>query len=210
MVGRETAAGARIAETLAFFEFIQTELPEMLERWRAREGRAVILERQAVLSGDAFEEGTRGGCEMSQLDIKAFAGILQLFVVLALTIFLPAWTLDYWQAWIVVAVFFGCTIAVTLYLMKNDPKLLERRVSAGVVAEQREESEDHPGVRRGGIHCAVCSLCTGSSFRVVHGAAYLVAMGDVLIVVGFYLVFRVFKENSFELPGRSKSVPSSA
>ena len=36
VVGRETAAGARIAETLAFFEFIQTELPAMLERWRAR------------------------------------------------------------------------------------------------------------------------------------------------------------------------------
>jgi predicted transcriptional regulator len=36
VVGRGTAAGARIAETLAFFEFIQTELPAMLERWRAR------------------------------------------------------------------------------------------------------------------------------------------------------------------------------
>ena len=36
VVGRDTAAGARIAETLAFFEFIQTELPAMLERWRAR------------------------------------------------------------------------------------------------------------------------------------------------------------------------------
>src|SRR5260370_20579423 len=38
VVGRETPAGERIAETLAFFEFIQTELPAMLERWRARKG----------------------------------------------------------------------------------------------------------------------------------------------------------------------------
>ena len=30
VVGRGTPAGARIAETLAFFEFIQTELPAML------------------------------------------------------------------------------------------------------------------------------------------------------------------------------------
>ena len=36
VVGRDTPAGSRIAETLAFFEFIQTELPAMLERWRAR------------------------------------------------------------------------------------------------------------------------------------------------------------------------------
>jgi DNA-binding transcriptional regulator GbsR (MarR family) len=34
-VGRDTPAGARIAETIAFFEFIQAELPAMLERWRA-------------------------------------------------------------------------------------------------------------------------------------------------------------------------------
>jgi DNA-binding transcriptional regulator GbsR (MarR family) len=36
IVGRGTAAGARIAETLEFFEFMQRELPAMLERWRAR------------------------------------------------------------------------------------------------------------------------------------------------------------------------------
>jgi DNA-binding transcriptional regulator GbsR (MarR family) len=36
VLGRDTPAGARIAETLAFFEFIQAELPAMLERWRAR------------------------------------------------------------------------------------------------------------------------------------------------------------------------------
>jgi DNA-binding transcriptional regulator GbsR (MarR family) len=35
VIGPETPAGARIAETLEFFEFIQTELPAMLERWRA-------------------------------------------------------------------------------------------------------------------------------------------------------------------------------
>ncbi|MGH7247485.1 MAG: GbsR/MarR family transcriptional regulator [Pseudomonadota bacterium] len=36
VVGRGTGAGARIAETLAFFEFMQKELPAMLTKWRAR------------------------------------------------------------------------------------------------------------------------------------------------------------------------------
>ncbi|MFC7305735.1 GbsR/MarR family transcriptional regulator [Streptomyces monticola] len=35
-LGRETPAGRRMAETLAFFEFISGELPLMLERWRKR------------------------------------------------------------------------------------------------------------------------------------------------------------------------------
>ena len=134
---------------------------------------------------------------MSQLDIKAFAGILQLFVVLALTIFLPAWTLDYWQAWIVVAVFFGCTIAVTLYLMKNDPKLLERRVSAGVVAEHEKSQKIIQAFAAAAFIALFVVSALDHRFGWSTVPPSLVAMGDVLIVVGFYLVFRVFKENSF-------------
>jgi protein-S-isoprenylcysteine O-methyltransferase Ste14 len=134
---------------------------------------------------------------MKDLNIKAFAGILQLFVILGLTIFLPAWTLDYWQAWIVVAVFFACTLAVTVYLMKNDPKLLERRVKAGVGAEQ-ERSQN---VIQAFAAVAFIALFVISALDHRFGWStvppYLVALGDILIVVGFYLVFLVFKENTF-------------
>ena len=34
-LGPDTPAGRRLAETLAFFEFLQAEMPAMLERWRA-------------------------------------------------------------------------------------------------------------------------------------------------------------------------------
>ena len=134
---------------------------------------------------------------MNQLNIKAFAGILQLFFILGLTIFLPAWTLDYWQAWIVVVVFFACTLAVTVYLMKNDPKLLERRVSAGVGAEQ-EKSQN---IIQAFASVAFIALFVVSALDHRFGWStvppYLVALGDILIVLGFYLVFLVFKENSF-------------
>ena len=36
LLGRNTGAGARMAETLAFFEFIQAELHSLLARWRER------------------------------------------------------------------------------------------------------------------------------------------------------------------------------
>lgn len=44
VVGRGTPAGARIAETLAFFEFMQTELPAMLERWRLRKAEFALTQ----------------------------------------------------------------------------------------------------------------------------------------------------------------------
>ena len=35
-LGADTPAGARMAESTAFFEFLQEELPALLDRWRAR------------------------------------------------------------------------------------------------------------------------------------------------------------------------------
>jgi hypothetical protein len=46
-------------------------------------------------------------------------------------LFLPAWTFDYQEAWIFLAVFFSEVLAITIYLIKRDPKLLERRIDAG-------------------------------------------------------------------------------
>jgi protein-S-isoprenylcysteine O-methyltransferase Ste14 len=134
---------------------------------------------------------------MNQLNIKAFAGILQLFFILGLTIFLPAWTLDYWQAWIVVAVFFACTLAVTVYLMKNDPKLLERRVSAGVGAEQERSQNIIQAFAAVAFIALFVVSALDHRFAWSTVPPYLVALGDILIVLGFYLVFLVFKENSF-------------
>jgi len=33
-VGRDTPAGARLADSLAFFQFVRAEMPALLERWR--------------------------------------------------------------------------------------------------------------------------------------------------------------------------------
>jgi protein-S-isoprenylcysteine O-methyltransferase Ste14 len=134
---------------------------------------------------------------MNQLNIKAFTGMLQLFIMLALTIFLPAWTVDYWQAWTVVAVFFSCTLAVTLYLVKNDPKLLERRVSAGVVAEKEKNQKIIQAFAAAAFIALFVVSALDHRFGWSTVPLYLVALGDILIVIGFYLVFLVFKENSF-------------
>jgi hypothetical protein len=53
--------------------------------------------------------------------------------------FVPAWTLGYWQPWLFLGVFGGSMLAITLYLMRNDPKLLARRMKlrAGTVQQKR-------------------------------------------------------------------------
>ena len=42
--------------------------------------------------------------------------------------FIPAGTVDYWQAWVYAILMNICMLVVTVYLLRNDPGLLERRM----------------------------------------------------------------------------------
>jgi hypothetical protein len=43
---------------------------------------------------------------MNLLNRKAFGGLLQLVIFMAAALFIPAGTLNYWQAWVFLGVFF--------------------------------------------------------------------------------------------------------
>ena len=68
---------------------------------------------------------------MTNLARRTVLGFAQLIVAMAIALFGPAGTLDYWQAWGYLVVFIGSAAIITLYLWRNDPGLLERRVEAG-------------------------------------------------------------------------------
>src|SRR5262245_51917964 len=75
---------------------------------------------------------------MKKLNMKAWVGLIVLAVVTGPLIFVPAGTVRYWQAWVFLMVFFGPSILITIYLMKRNPALLERRLHAGPAAEKRK------------------------------------------------------------------------
>ena len=67
---------------------------------------------------------------MNKLVIKLFINTALVIVILSLCMFLPATSLDYWQGWMYLTVFFGPPIFITPYLLKKDPEFVERRVTA--------------------------------------------------------------------------------
>src|SRR5260221_14733240 len=71
---------------------------------------------------------------MNPLHKKAFRGLVILFLITAALLFGAAGTLDYWQAWLYLVAYFAASIAITLYLVRKDPALLERRMSGGPFA----------------------------------------------------------------------------
>ncbi|WP_306474052.1 GbsR/MarR family transcriptional regulator [Streptomyces sp. Ru87] len=60
-LGEDTAAGQRIDETLAFFEFLHAESAAMMDRWTVR--RARLREQGRLARGEGGEGGEDGGGE---------------------------------------------------------------------------------------------------------------------------------------------------
>jgi hypothetical protein len=71
------------------------------------------------------------------LSKRAFIGALELSSALLLLMFVPAWSLHFWQAWLYWTLFPGFVLAITLYFISHDPALIERRLAAGPRAESR-------------------------------------------------------------------------
>ena len=134
---------------------------------------------------------------MLALARRAALGIAQLLTVLALALFAPAWTLAYREAWIYLAVFGTAVVLISAYLMKNDPVLLERRIEAGPKAEKRPQQRAIQIVASLAFLSIFLIASLGHRFGWWHVPLWLETAGDVMVAVGFFIVFLTFRENSF-------------
>jgi protein-S-isoprenylcysteine O-methyltransferase Ste14 len=134
---------------------------------------------------------------MSILNLEALGALFILFLVVAGLLLVSAGTLDYWQAWIFLAVYLAGCLLLTVYLMRKDPKLLQRRMRGGPAAEKEPVQK-------------IVMLLTSTAFvalLVVPGLdhrlgwsqvpASVVLAGDLFMALGFVVVYCVFRFNSF-------------
>ena len=127
---------------------------------------------------------------------KLWLGFVMAFVFIGLVLFLSAGTIDNWQAWVYLAVTAGASVLPTLAITQ-DPILLESRTNGGPTVEQRP-------IQR---IIVVCSGLAAIAALIVPGLdrrfgwsrvpLWLSVAGDLLIIASLWLVYRVFKENSF-------------
>lgn len=134
---------------------------------------------------------------MSSLAVKSIGGFLQLLIFLGVVLFAPAGTIHYWQAWVYLAVFSGASALITAYLWRYDPKLLERRVHAGPAAEKEKSQKLIQFLASIAFLGEMVLPAIDHRFTWSHvPLAYTVA-GEILVLFGFFVVFLVFKENTF-------------
>jgi protein-S-isoprenylcysteine O-methyltransferase Ste14 len=134
---------------------------------------------------------------MTDLDKKALGGLARFLVVLAILLFLPAWTLDYWQAWLFLAVFSASTLAITVYLMRKDENLLRRRMNAGPAAEKERSQQIIQFIAALAFIATIVFPALDHRFAWSAVSVHVVLAGDALVAIGFGIMFFVFKANSF-------------
>jgi protein-S-isoprenylcysteine O-methyltransferase Ste14 len=134
---------------------------------------------------------------MSHLARRTILGFLKLTVGLGLFLFVPAWTLNFWQAWVYLFLFTVSAALITGYLWVKDPQLLERRVKAGPGAEK--ESRQKFIQILASLAFAGLLVFPSLDYRFSWSGVPLagVVAGDLLVALGFCIIFNVFKENTF-------------
>jgi protein-S-isoprenylcysteine O-methyltransferase Ste14 len=134
---------------------------------------------------------------MSSLHQKAFGGLAILLLVMASLLFAAAGTFDYWQAWTLLAVYFTASLAITLYLMMEDPALLARRMSGGPFAEK--EPVQRIIMSFASIGFIGLLVLPGIDHRLAWSKMpiHVAIAGDLLVALGWFGIFLVFRENSF-------------
>lgn len=112
-------------------------------------------------------------------------------------LFIPAGTLNYWQAWVFLAVFEGPAQAVGIYFLIHDRRLVERRMKIGPAAEQRPAQKLISALFMLGFvgFVALPAFDHRSGWSPV--APVVSAMASAMIVLSFVLFFVVMQSNSY-------------
>ncbi len=134
---------------------------------------------------------------MRNLLVKTLAGFAFLMAMLGVAIFLPAGSLNFWQAWIYLANWAVCVIFITAYLIKNDQELLAGRIKSGAAAETRTSQKIIQSLAS--LFFLGLFVVPGLDYRFgwSHVPPVLSLVADGGVALGFLIVFLTFKENSY-------------
>jgi protein-S-isoprenylcysteine O-methyltransferase Ste14 len=114
--------------------------------------------------------------------------------VLAAVFFIPAGTLAYWEAWVYLAVLLIPFALVIGYFLRNNPEFLERRMQM-----RERESAQRRIIGLSFFWFALTFILPGLDHRFGWSAVPVpvVIAADLLVLLGYGLIFLVFRENQY-------------
>lgn len=132
-----------------------------------------------------------------KIALQTLASAIFGLVFFAALLFWPAGTLNYWQAWVFIAVFMVATLVPSVYLAVKDPAALQRRMKAGPGAETRTLQK----IIISGTIVAVVAVLVVSALDHRFGWSNVptpvVIVGNILVAVGLGVAQLVVIQNSY-------------
>jgi protein-S-isoprenylcysteine O-methyltransferase Ste14 len=115
-------------------------------------------------------------------------------IVLSIMFFLTAGRFAYWEAWLYMSTLFVPMVFVLIYLIKNEPELLARRMKI-----REKEREQRLIIKLSYIPFLIAFLLPGfdKRFGWSNVPVALVIFADILVLISYGIFFLVLKENPY-------------
>ena len=127
---------------------------------------------------------------LTQALVKYFCGV----ILSGALIFLPAWSLHYWQGWLLMGILFVPMFVAGLVMLAKNPDLLRKRLNA-----KEQEAEQKAVVKLSGLLFIIAFVIAGLNWRfgwwVLPDWAVWVAAG--LFLASYILYAEVLRENTY-------------
>ena len=127
---------------------------------------------------------------LTQALVKFFLGV----ILLGALIFLPAWSLHYWQGWLLMGILFVPMFVAGLVMLAKNPDLLRKRLNA-----KEQEAEQKTVVKLSGLLFIIAFVIAGLNWRfgwwVLPDWVVWVAAG--LFLASYILYAEVLRENTY-------------
>jgi protein-S-isoprenylcysteine O-methyltransferase Ste14 len=132
-----------------------------------------------------------------RLNARAWLALVVVTLVMCALLFGSAGTIRYWQAWVYVTIFVVASVPTSVYLMKKDPALLARRMRGGPMFEKEDTQRIIMTFTSLGFIAILVVPGLDRRFGWSTVPTWAVVLGDLLVVIGFLLIFVVYRENTF-------------
>lgn len=131
---------------------------------------------------------------INRLAIKAIVLFFTGLAIISLLIFLPAGTLLYWNAWLLLGILFVPMLIVGIVLLYKNPGLLRRRLQS-----REKHGEQKLIVSLSGIMFVVGFICAGLDFRYnwLPLPDWISIAAVFLFLLGYLLYAIVLKQNTY-------------
>ena len=130
----------------------------------------------------------------TKLFLSAIAKFAAGVILIGALLFLPAWTLDYPQGWLLMGILFVPMFLAGLVMMAKNPALLQSRLNA-----KEKEREQSLVVKLSGLMFLVGFVLAGLSFRFgwLMLPRWVSILGAVLFLASYAMYAEVLRENTW-------------